>query len=170
MRDKFKSYIVDAVALMLFSTALGAFAEIAISGMSLRQSMAVRLSAAPISLLVGRPYGLYRDRLFTWFQATEDARWKAAAVDTLASVTFQMPLYILLLWFAGARLDQMGYAVATVLLLNLISGRPYGLFLLWCRRCFGVGKRASGASRRRASVSSCEVGTDNPPGELPKLF
>jgi len=137
MRDALKRYVADAAALVIFSTTLGAFVEIIISGLSLEQSMKIRLSAVPISLLAGRPYGLYRDRLFRQLNGNR-TRWMAAAVDTFASVTFQVPLYLLLLWFAGAKPVQMATAVVSVLALNLVCGRPYGLFLIWCRRCFGV--------------------------------
>ena len=136
-----RRYLADTFAMVTFSTVCGAFVEIVIAKLTLEQSMKVRLEAIPIMLLAGRPYGLYRDWLFRRLGGADVGQFKAAIMDIFASVTFQIPLYAGLLVFSGARIGQMFAAIASVAFLNMVSGRPYGLFLVLCRKMFGLPRR-----------------------------
>ena len=49
-----RRYVADTLAMVVFSTVLGAFLEIMVAGLSIRQSMGVRLSAIPVILFAGR--------------------------------------------------------------------------------------------------------------------
>jgi len=63
---------------------------------------------------------------------------KALVIDTLANTTFQVPLYVCLLALNRATIDQILTAAGSIIVITMLSGRPYGLFLLRCRRLFGV--------------------------------
>jgi hypothetical protein len=139
---RIRSMIADTLALVLFSTALGAFVEIVVSGLTVEQSMRVRIAAVPVSALAGRPYGLYRDWLFQRLKLLGAGRLRAAALDSVANLTFQVPLYVMLLWFSGAAPFQIVTAAGFVFAISLVSGRPYGLFLTWCRQVARVREAA----------------------------
>jgi len=65
-----------------------------------------------------------------------------AAVGMIAFVTFQVPIYFAILALAGATIMQIVTAVASAIIVLTVSGRPYGLFLEWCRKLFRVYKNA----------------------------
>jgi hypothetical protein len=133
-----RRYLADTFAMVMFSTIVGAFVEVVIAGPTLEQSARVRLAAIPVMLLIGRPYGFYRDFVFRLFGNKNPGRIKAAALDTFANLTFQVPVYSGLLALNGATIGQILTAVGSIIFVIVLSGRPYGLFLVWCRRLFGV--------------------------------
>ena len=133
-----RAFLADTSALLIFSTALGASIEILVAGLTVQQSAGTRLAAIPVILLSGRPYGLYRDWLFRRLAPQKAGRLRAVAIDAIANLSFQMPLYVGLLALNGARAGQIASAVTTALLVLTVSGRPYGLFMLWCRKLAGV--------------------------------
>lgn len=136
-----RRYLADTLAQIVFSTIVGAFVEIFLAGLSLGQSAGVRLAAIPVIVFIGRPYGIYRDWLFG-LAAGNSSQLKAAAVDTFANVTFQIPIYCALLAFNGATVPQIVSAASSIVVISALSGRPYGLFLVWCRTLFGVPPQA----------------------------
>jgi hypothetical protein len=133
-----RTFVADTASLVIFSTILGGVVELLIAGLSVEQMVGTRLSALPIILLVGRPYGIYRDWIFRTLQIADVDRFKAILADTFANVSFQTPLYVILLALNGASHHQIFIAAGTLLLIGTVSGRPYGIFLTWVRRLFGV--------------------------------
>jgi len=133
-----RQYLADTFAMIIFSTICGMVVEIYVAGLTLQQSMSIRLAAIPIMLLAARPYGMYRDWLFRLISSQKESQLKATAIDTFANVTFQIPLYICLLTLNGATVSQVFAAVSSIILVIVISGRPYGLFLVMIRNLFGV--------------------------------
>lgn len=65
-------------------------------------------------------------------------RWSRLLWDSLALVSFQVPIYAAIIAISGAsgRGLVLGILGATVIM--LVSGRPYGAFLNWVRRRFGL--------------------------------
>jgi len=124
--------------MVVFSIAIGAFVEIVITGLTIEQTVRIRTAAIPVSLLIGRPYGIYRDWVFRRLNGAQRTRLQKALLDTFTNLTFQIPLYILILAMNGAKPLQILVAVSSILVIVALSGRPYGIFLGWCRRLFGV--------------------------------
>jgi hypothetical protein len=54
-------------------------------------------------------------------------------LDIFAFTTFMLPQYALVLWWVGAVGTQILSACTSVVLLSLVIGRPYGLYLVLCR-------------------------------------
>jgi hypothetical protein len=133
-----KRYLADTFAMVIFSTIVGAFVEVVVAGLTPEQSARIRLAAVPVMLLAGRPYGIYRDWLFRLLGKMNSGPFKTTALDTFANVTFQVPVYACLLALNGATASQILTAVSSVILIIILSGRPYGLFLVWFRRLCGV--------------------------------
>jgi len=128
-----RKLIADTVALLLFSTAAGLVAEVLVARMALSDSLQARVAAVPVILLTARPYGIYRDWLMEKTGADAGRLWKRTATDIAAFVSFQVPVYAAILFFAGASPQQIIAACATAIVILAISGRPYGLFLELCR-------------------------------------
>lgn len=137
-QENVRRYLADTFAMVVFSVAVGAFVELVITGLTLEQTIRVRAAAIPISLLIGRPYGIYRDWVFRRWGGADRSRLQKTLLDTLANLTFQIPLYALILAWNGAALLQILTAAGSVLVIAGLSGRPYGVFLGRCRRLFGV--------------------------------
>ncbi|WP_097459924.1 L-alanine exporter AlaE [Mangrovitalea sediminis] len=133
-----KRYLADTFAMIVFSTVCGAFIEIVIAGLSVSQSMRIRVAAIPIILFAGRPYGLYRDWLFRLLSRDKNGNFKAAIIDTFANFSFQLTLYLILLFINDATIEQALKAGGAIVIFLIISGRPYGIFLSGCRKLFGV--------------------------------
>ena len=136
-----RRYLADTSALLVFSTFAGVFTEILIAGLTVEQSLYARVTALPVTLVTARPYGVYRDWIWrTW--RGDDGAARRVIVDTAALVSFQLPLYWMILAFVGATLWQIGAASVTAIVILAVSGRPYGVVLDAFRRLFGVTPRA----------------------------
>lgn len=134
-----RKYLADTTAMVIFSTCVGVIIELFIVGLSLKQSVFLRLSAVPIMLFAGRPYGIYRDWLLRHLASKWPANLSKLGGDTFANVSFQISLYAVLLLLSGATVNQVAFATGLALIINLVSGRPYGLFLDYWRRLFRIG-------------------------------
>jgi len=136
--ENLKKFLADTFAMILFSLIVGGFVELVITGLTLEQTIKIRATAIPISLIIGRPYGLYRDWIFKTITSNNKTALQTFLLDTFANLTFQIPLYILILLLNGATSVQVFTAVSSILIIVSISGRPYGIFLNFCRKLFGV--------------------------------
>lgn len=124
----------DITAMILFSTAICMSIEIFIAKLTFIQSVKARIAAVPVNLITGRPYGWFRDRLFLFFGIDRSSPWKMVLGDTLAFVLFQVPLYVIVLLAAGATWRQIALSTGFMSLTFSLAGRPYGVFLDFCRR------------------------------------
>jgi hypothetical protein len=130
-----RALIADTTALILFFTTTGIINERFIAGMSWEQVFHARLPGAVLMFPVGRPYGIWRDWLM---QRTRPDRLSQLLWDSLALVSFQVPIYAAIIAISGAsgRGLLLGVLGATVMMLAL--GHPYGAFLNWVRALFGL--------------------------------
>ncbi|MBS7456859.1 L-alanine exporter AlaE [Coralloluteibacterium stylophorae] len=130
-----RAFVADTTALVLFFTATGVLNERFVSGMSWDEVLHARLLGAALMLPVARPYGLWRDRLMRHARPTRRSRilW-----DSLALVSFQVPIYAAIIAVSGATGRGLVLGILGATALMLVSGRPYGAFLNWIRRLFGL--------------------------------
>ena len=128
-------FIADTTALILFFTTTGLLNERFIAGMAWDQVFHARLLGAALMVPVGRPYGIWRDRLVR--HARPD-RLSLLLWDSLALVSFQVPIYAAIIAISGATGYGLVFGILGATLLMLVLGRPYGAFLGWIRALFGV--------------------------------
>ena len=128
-------FIADTTALILFFTATGIINERFIAGMTWEQVLHARLLGAVLMVPVGRPYGLWRDWIMGYAAPTHRSRllW-----DSLALVSFQGPIYALIIAVSGASGWGLVQGVLGGVAIMLALGRPYGAFLNWVRWVFGL--------------------------------
>ncbi|PKH07478.1 L-alanine exporter AlaE [Moritella sp. Urea-trap-13] len=122
-------WLADTLALMSFTIITGMFIEIAIVGMTVQQSIQSRILCQPINILTGRMYGIYRDNIIV--QTDKKIPGKGAKIigDILAYITFQLPLYIGILWVIGMDISSIVKAAFTQTAALLVLGAPYGYWL-----------------------------------------
>lgn len=134
MIRSWKMLLADTVAMILFSTVMCMMIEVFAAGMTIMQSMIARVAAVPTNLLTGRLYGCYRDMLFRRFDLKKNSLVQTALGDTVAFISFQLPLYVLVLLLAHASVNQIIISATMMTLIFAIAGRPYGIFMDYCRK------------------------------------
>ena len=129
---------VDTIAAVAFFTLIAAATEYLIAGLEPLQILVSRTATIPALILTGRPYGLWRDAILSRTGARRRGRAAMLAADTVAFLSFQVPIYAAILTLAGASGPQMTAALGTATVAMLLLSRPFGLFLDWVRRRAGV--------------------------------
>lgn len=130
-----RSFAADTLALILFFTTTGIINERFVAGMSWEQVFDARVLGAVLMVPSGRPYGLWRDWVMRF---ASPGRMSQILWDTLALVSFQVPLYAAILAITGADSAELLRGTLGVIVIMLASGRPYGAFLNFVRRRFGL--------------------------------
>ena len=128
--------IADTFALITFGLVVGMSVELFIAGLSIEQSLHSRLLSIPVNLLIARPYGIYRDWIMVQGRKLAKGSVVDAVMDIVAFLTFQMPVYALLVGTSGASLEQVITACMGQLGALVLMGRPYGIYMQMCRNWF----------------------------------
>jgi len=131
-----RSFIVDTVATVVFFTIIAVPTEIFIAGMELSEVLVTRLIMVPMMVLSARPYGMWRDWLFK--MAKPSASWNCIITDSLAFMSFQLPMYIFTLAIAGADWNEIITLIATTSGIMAIISRPFGVYLDNVRTWAGI--------------------------------
>lgn len=130
-----RAYVADTLALILFFTTTGIINERWIAGMTWDQVLHARLIGGALMIPVGRPYGMWRDWMMGHASPTRMSR---LAWDSLALMSFQVPIYAAIIAFSGASGSGLLRGVLGAAAMMLFLGRPYGAFLNAVRRLFGL--------------------------------
>ncbi|PIF53316.1 L-alanine exporter [Pseudomonas sp. 29] len=93
------AFIADTTALILFFTITGILNERFIAGMTWDQVLHARLLGAVLMIPVARPYGIWRDWVMT---RASQGRVSRLLWDSIALVSFQVPIYAAIIGFSGA--------------------------------------------------------------------
>lgn len=137
--SRLRSAAADTFALVVYCFVIGMIIEIVISGMTFQQSLSSRLVSIPVNILIAWPYGVYRDAFIRFARRHAGKHmWARNLADLLAYVSFQSPVYAVILWSVGADLEQITTAVTSNALVSMAMGVAYGYFLEYCRRLFRV--------------------------------
>lgn len=129
-------WLADTLALMSFTIVTGMFIEVAIVGMTLQQSIMSRVLCQPVNILTGRMYGIYRDKIIARLSRRKSNKGRQVAGDIIAYITFQLPLYIVILLSIGMDTPSIAKAAMTQTLALLVLGAPYGYWLTAVRKFF----------------------------------
>ncbi|MEA9391774.1 L-alanine exporter AlaE [Acerihabitans sp. TG2] len=131
----------DTFALVVYCFIAGMIIEICLSGMTLQQSLSSRLLSVPVNVAIAWPFGLYRDAMLRLARRHCSGRfWMRNLVDLVAYVSFQSPVYALILLVVGADEQQIMTAVTSNAISSMMLGVVYGYFLEYCRRLFHVSR------------------------------
>lgn len=130
-----RSFIADTTALILFFTTTGIINERFIAQMSWEEVLNARLLGALLMIPVGRPYGLWRDWVM---KRATDTRISQLFWDSMALLSFQVPIYAVIIAVSGASGTGLFYGILGAAVMMLMLGSPYGWFLNRVRRLFGL--------------------------------
>lgn len=134
-----RSAAADTFALVVYCFIVGMAIEILISGMSFSQSLSSRLVSIPVNIVIAWPYGRYRDFFIATARRSPRGQFLLRNLaDLLAYVSFQSPVYAVILWSVGADGQQILAAVTSNAVISMAMGVVYGYFLEYCRRLFRV--------------------------------
>ncbi|EKJ94833.1 hypothetical protein C241_16148 [Bradyrhizobium lupini HPC(L)] len=130
-----RAYVADTIALIMFFTTTGIINERFIACMSWDDVMRARLLGAALMVPVGRPYGIWRDWIVTHAKPTRTSQimW-----DSLALLSFQVPIYGAIIALSGATGGGLLRGMMGAAVMMIVLGRPYGAFLNFIRRFFGL--------------------------------
>lgn len=129
------AFIADTTALILFFTVTGIINERFLAGMAWDQVLHARLLGSVLMVPVARPYGLWRDWVMK--RATQ-RRMSRLLWDSLALLSFQVPIYAVIIASSGASGDGLVRGTLGAAAMMLVLGRPYGAFLNGVRKLFGL--------------------------------
>jgi hypothetical protein len=146
--SRLRHVAADTFAMVVYCSVVNMMIEIFLSGMSFDQSLSSRLVAVPVNILIAWPYGVYRDACMRFARRYSSASWVKNLADVLAYITFQSPVYALILLSVGADWNQIAAAVSSNIVVSMLMGAVYGYFLDYCRRLF----RLSEYSNAKAGV------------------
>ncbi|MDX2350318.1 MAG: L-alanine exporter AlaE [Porticoccus sp.] len=127
-------WLADTLALMSFTIITGMFIEVAIVGMTIQQSLLSRLLCQPVNIVTGRMYGIYRDKIIATLRNNKLQKLPSVLGDITAFITFQLPLYILILFIIGMDMQSITKAGMSQTLALLVLGAPYGYWLTVVRK------------------------------------
>lgn len=137
-----RTVVADTFALLTYWTAANALNEWLVAGMDGAEIARARAYGVPVLLVCGRPYGLWRD----WVLARgRSLAGRPLIWDTVALLSFWVPIYTATLWASGAREGELWRGALGAAAIMVLSGRPYGLWLDWVRRRLGPRSGAPGA-------------------------
>ena len=131
-----KLFIIDTIATIFFFTIVATFNELIIAGIEPSQVLTTRLIMLPVMVATGRPYGLWRDTLFSYVLPQQHVA--KIALDIVVFLSFQMPIYAGTLAIAGANMSEVTITIGSAIIFMIILSRPFGVFLDFVRRRFGV--------------------------------
>ncbi|MGL4725554.1 MAG: L-alanine exporter AlaE [Scandinavium sp.] len=141
-QSRLRHAAADTFAMVVYCSVVNMLIEIFLSGMSFEQSLSSRLVAIPVNIIIAWPYGLYRDWVMQYARRLSPAKWVKNLADVLAYVTFQSPVYVVILLTVGADWHQIAAAVSSNIVVSMLMGAVYGYFLDYCRRLFRVSQYA----------------------------
>ena len=131
-------FVADSIAMTIFFTIIGILNERFIAGMGWPEVLAARSIGAPPMVLTARGYGIWRDAIMKMSGALLRGGIYTALFDTLALLSFNIPIYASILYMGGASLDEVIKGSMGTVVILLVAGRPYGLWLDFVRQKFGV--------------------------------
>lgn len=141
-QSRLRHAAADTFAMVVYCSVVNMLIEIFLSGMSFEQSLSSRLVAIPVNILIAWPYGFYRDWVIQYARRISPSKGMKNLADVLAYVTFQSPVYVVILLSVGADWHQIAAAVSSNIVVSMLMGAVYGYFLDYCRRLFRVSQYA----------------------------
>ena len=141
-QSRLRHAAADTFAMVVYCSVVNMLIEIFLSSMSFEQSLSSRLVAIPVNILIAWPYGFYRDWVMRYARRLSPTKGMKNLADVLAYVTFQSPVYVVILLSVGADWHQIAAAVSSNIVVSMLMGAVYGYFLDYCRRLFRVSQYA----------------------------
>lgn len=135
---KIKRFIVDTIALNLFIICTAFIVEVVFSGIPWSIFWKGRLVMIIPNIITVEPYSLTRVWIGTKLGVWKSPRLHQIVRDTIVFIIYRVPLVFIVLTLLGADSQKVISACIAATLISGFTGRPYGIFLDWMRKVFGV--------------------------------
>lgn len=133
--QRLKNFWADTFALNTFCYFISIPIELGFAQMSFTTHLMARFIGLFIITGTARPFGIWRDFVFRRMKlSASDTGLKPYIVDTLAYLSFELPLYMINMSISGASLVQALKAALIFCVIAGVVGRPYGLYRAYIRR------------------------------------
>jgi hypothetical protein len=133
--QKLKNFWADTFALNTFCYLISIPIELGFAQMTFTTHLTARFIGLFIITGTARPFGIWRDFVFRKLKiSASDTGIKPYIVDTLAYLSFELPLYMINMSMSGASLTQALRAALIFCVIAGVVGRPYGLYRAYIRR------------------------------------
>jgi hypothetical protein len=129
-------YIVDTSASLIYSNIIFTPIELYTTDFNYQEVFDTRLKMSLIGLFISRPYGIFRDYWSKkiWKLNKNSSQLKRYLSDVSANITYYGGIYTLIGVSTGRDLEEIAMAFGTATLTTAITGRPYGMFIDYCRK------------------------------------
>ncbi len=135
---KLKRFIVDTFSLNLFIIAVAFVVEVVVSGIPWGIFWKGRLIMIIPNILTVEPYNRTRIFLGKKLNHLKSDRFRQIMRDTIVFILFRVPLVFIVLALLGTPIEKIVLACLVSTCISGFTGRPYGIFLDWMRKKFGV--------------------------------
>ncbi|MCR4327552.1 MAG: L-alanine exporter AlaE [Nanoarchaeota archaeon] len=138
--DQGKKYLVDTTSSLIYSNAVFTPIELLTTGGNLEEVSETRLKMSLIALAISRPYGAFRNfwSQKVWKVDKESSKLKKYASDVTANLSYYGGIYTIMALSSGRDLKEIGTALACASITTAVTGRPYGMFMDYCRKKVGI--------------------------------
>ena len=124
------NFVPDTFSSVTFSLVVGSALEIFVYGLSPVQLLKSRAMATPINIVLGGPYGRFRDYVFNKVGVSQESNClKKAGAAIACFAGFWVPVYSGILYAAGADSKQIATAAVTTALMSVVLAKPYDLYM-----------------------------------------
>lgn len=138
-----KRFIVDTITLNIFIIFVAFIVEIVLSGIPFSIFWRGRLIMIVPNIITVEPYNRTRIWIGKKLGVWKRERMHQIVRDTLVYLIYRVPLIFIVLLFLGTPLLKVLSACISATLVSGFTGRPYGIFLDYMRKVFGVGNVVS---------------------------
>lgn len=135
---KLKKFAVDMTALNIFVLATAFIVEVVISQVAWSVFWKGRIIMILPNILTAQPYSTARIWLGEKLSGIQNIRVRNILRDTIVFILFRVPLIFIVLLLLGAPTGKIISACIAATAISGFTGRPYGIFLDWIRKKFGV--------------------------------
>lgn len=135
---KIKRFLVDILALNIFIIFTAFFVEVVFSGISWDVFWYGRLIMIIPNIITVEPYNMTRIWIGGKLGIWKSDRLHQIIRDTIVFILYRVPLIFIVLTLLGAPVHKVLTACMVAVLISGFTGRPYGIFLDWMRKVFGV--------------------------------
>jgi len=138
--DQGKKYLVDTASALIYSNAVFTPIELLTTGGNLDEVSETRLKMGLVALVISRPYGAFRNfwSQKVWKVDKESSKIKKYVSDVTANLFYYGGIYTIISLSTRRDLKEIGVALACASITTAVTGRPYGVFMDYCRKKVGI--------------------------------
>lgn len=135
-----KKYLVDTGSSLVYSNLVFTPIEILTTGGNIEQVTETRLKMSLLGLAISRPYGIFRNYWSkqVWKIDNKTSNLRRYSADITGNLLYYGGIYTGIAVSSGRDMEEIGIALGLASLTTMFTGRPYGMFMDYCRKKAGI--------------------------------